>query len=161
MQVDFLAKQAADIIEHEQGKHTHRNNLILDGINKIFSTVVQDKTEEELGNECLSAALEVTSSRIGFVGLIGDDGLLHDIAISDMGWEQCLMYDKTGHRRPPGNFVMHGLYGSIVNSKKSFFTNNPLSHPDSIGVPHGHRHYRVQKSRRENSDTGECCGIIR
>lgn len=69
---------------------------------------------------------------------MGDDGLLHDIAISDMGWKQCLMYDKTGHRRPPGNFVVHGLYGHVINSKKSFFTNDPLSHPDSIGVPHGH-----------------------
>ena len=67
-----------------------------------------------------------------------DDGLLHDIVISDMGWEQCLMYDKTGHRRPLGNFVLHGLYGIVINSEKSFFTNDPLSHPDSIGVPHGH-----------------------
>ena len=46
MLVDILARQAADIIEHKQGKHTHRNNLILEGINRIFSIVVQDKTEE-------------------------------------------------------------------------------------------------------------------
>jgi hypothetical protein len=70
--------------------------------------------------------------------LIGDDGLLHDIAISDMGWEQCLMYDKTGHRRPPENFVVHGLYGSVINNEKSFFTNDPLLHPYSIGLPYGH-----------------------
>jgi GAF domain-containing protein len=138
MLVDILARQAADIIEHEQGKHTHRNNRILEGINRIFSIVVQDRTEEELGNECLSIALELTGSQLGFVNLLGDDGLLHDIAISDMGWKQCLMYDKTGHRRPPGNFVVPGLYGSIIDSEKSFFTNDPLSHPDSIGVPQGH-----------------------
>ncbi|MGD0510792.1 MAG: GAF domain-containing protein, partial [Candidatus Micrarchaeaceae archaeon] len=138
MLVDILARQAADIIEHEQSKHTHRNNLILEGINRIFSIVVQDKTEEELGNECLSVALELTGSQLGFVNLVGDDGLLHDIAISDMGWKQCLMYDQTGHRRPPGNFIVHGLYGSVINNKKSFFTNDPPSHPASIGVPHGH-----------------------
>ena len=115
-----------------------RHNLVLEGINKIFSIVVQEKTEEELANECLSVALEVTDSRIGFVGLIGDDGLLHDIAISEMVLEQCLMYDKTGHSRPPGNFVVHGLYGSVINNKKSFFTNDFQSHVDSIGVPHGH-----------------------
>jgi hypothetical protein len=69
---------------------------------------------------------------------VDDDELLHDIAISDMGWEQCMMYDKTGHRRPPGNLVLHGLYGIVINSEKSFFTNDPLSHPDSIGVPPGH-----------------------
>ena len=99
---------------------------------------MQDKTEEELANECLSVALKITGSQFGFVNLVGDDGLLHDIAISDMGWKQCLMYDKTGHRRPPGNFVVHGLYGSIISSEKGFFTNDPPSHPDSIGILHGH-----------------------
>ena len=53
-----------------------------------------------------------------------------------MGWEQCLMYDKTGHRRPPGTFVVHGLYGNVINSEKSFFTNDPMSHPESIGLPY-------------------------
>ena len=111
----------------------------LEGINRIFSIVVQDKTEEELGNECLSVALEVTGSQLGFVNLVGDDGLLHDIVISDMGWKECLMYDKSEHRRPPGNFVVHGLYGNVIYSEKSFFTNDPMSHPDSIGVPQGHQ----------------------
>jgi GAF domain-containing protein len=55
-----------------------------------------------------------------------------------MGWTECLMYDKTGHRRSPGSFVVHGLYGNVINSEKSFFTNDPQSHLDSIGVPHGH-----------------------
>jgi PAS domain S-box-containing protein len=135
---DILARQVADIIEHEQGKHMHRNNRILEGINRIFSIVVQGKTEEELGNECLSVALEITGSPIGFVDLMSDDGLLHNIAISDMGWKQCLIYDKTGHRRPPENLVVHGLYGNVINSEKSFFTNDPQLHPDSIGLPSGH-----------------------
>ncbi len=80
----------------------------------------------------------MTGSQLGFVNLLGDDGLLHDTAISEIGWEQCLMYDKTGHRRPAGNFLVHGLYGSVINSERSFFTNDPMSHPDSIGVSHGH-----------------------
>ena len=80
----------------------------------------------------------MTGGGIGFVDLVGDDVLLHDIAISEMGWNQCLVYDKTGHRRPRGNFDVHGLYGSVINSEKSFFTNDPQSHSDSIGVLHGH-----------------------
>ena len=86
-----------------------RNNLILEGINRIFSIALQDKTEEEIGNECLSVALKMTGSRIGFVNLLGDDGLLHDIAIREMGWKPCVMHDKTGHRRPPENFVVDGF----------------------------------------------------
>ncbi len=128
-----------DVTKKKQEEHRiFRHNLILKGINQIFTIVVQEKTEEELGNECLSVALEVTGSQLGFVNLLGDDGLLHDVAISDIGWKQCLMYDKTGHRRPQGNFVVHGLYGNVINNEKSFFTNDPMSHPDSIGIPCGH-----------------------
>ena len=62
-----------------------RCDRILEGISKIFSIALQAKTEEELGYECLWVALEVTGSQIGFVSLMGDDGLLHDIAIKDVG----------------------------------------------------------------------------
>ncbi len=139
-----------DITESKQEEYSIlRQDRILKGINRIFSIVVQDETEEYLGNKCLSVALEVTGSKLGFVNLVGDDGLLHDIAISDMGWEQCLMYDKTGHRRPPGNFVVHGLYGNVIKNGKGFFTNDPPSHQDSISVTHGHprsRHFLVYPS---------------
>ena len=105
-------------------------------MNRIFSIVVQDKTEGELGNECLSIALEVIGSKLGFVGLIGDDWLLHDIAISDMVG----VFDVRQDWASPfsGRFCFHSLYGSVINSEKSFFTNYPLSHPNNIGVPHDH-----------------------
>jgi PAS domain-containing protein len=125
-------------VNQKQEENTHRYNRILEGINGILSNVMQAKTEGEMANACLSVALELTGSLIGFVGLMDDDGLLHDIAINGMGWEMCLMYDKIGHRRPPGNLVVHGLYGSVINNGKGFFTNKPLSHPDSIGLPFGH-----------------------
>ena len=111
---------------------------ILEGINWIFSNVMQAKTEEELGNACLSVALGITGSQFGFINKMGDDGLLHDIAKSKLGWEQCLMYDKTGHGRPPSDFIVRGLYSSVIKSGKSFFTNDPLSHPDCMGLPNGH-----------------------
>ena len=123
-----------DIISNQEDHRMRRYNRILEGINRIFSNVVQAKTEEELGNACLSVALEVTGSQFGFINEMGADGLLHDVAKSELGWEQCLMYDKTGHRRPPSDFVVHGLYGSVIINEKSFFTNDPQSHPDSIGV---------------------------
>ena len=130
---------ARDVNELKQEEHRiRRYNRILEGINRIFSNVVQAKTEEELGNACLSVALEVTGSEFGFINEMGTDGLLHDVAKSELGWEQCLMYDKTGHRRPLSDFVVHGLYGSVIINEKGFFTNDPQSHPDSIGLPEGH-----------------------
>ncbi len=153
---------ARDINERKQEEHRiHRYNRILEEINRIFSNVVQAKTEKELGNACISVALEMTGSRFGFVGEVGADGILHDIAISEIGWDQCLMYDKTGHRRRPGNFVLHGLYGRVIDTGKGFFTNDPLSHPDSIGVPEGHPSINIVSwsapcPERENG--GRACG---
>ncbi|MGB9939437.1 GAF domain-containing protein [Methanosarcina sp.] len=130
---------ASDITERKQEEQKIlRYNRVLKGINRIFSSAMKAETEEELGQACLSVAMAVTGSQIGFVGEVGEDELLHDIAISDMGWEQCTMYDRTGHLRPPGDFILHGLYGCIIDTGKSFFSNEPQSHPNSIGLPQGH-----------------------
>ncbi|AKB35071.1 sensory transduction histidine kinase [Methanosarcina siciliae C2J] len=130
---------AHDINERKQEEHRiRRYNRILEGINRIFSNVVEAKTEEEVGNACLSVALEVTGSEFGFINEMGSDGLLHDIAKSELGWERCFMYDKAGHSRSPSDFIVHGLYGTVINNEKGFFTNDPSSHPDSIGIPEGH-----------------------
>ncbi len=128
-----------EILERKQEKHKiNRYNSVLEGINRIFGSIVKAETEEELGNKCLSIALEVTGSQIGFVGEVGADRLLHDIAISDMGWNQCCMYNKTGHRRPAGYYILRGLCSYVVNSGKGFFTNNLQLDPHSIGLPKGH-----------------------
>ncbi|MGB9927006.1 MAG: PAS domain S-box protein [Methanosarcina sp.] len=128
-----------DIMERKQEEHTIRRYYNkLEAINKVFASAVQADTEEDLGNACLSVALKLTDSQVGFIAEIGTDGLLHEIAISNMGWDQCLMYDRAGHRNMAENFGLQGLYGSVIRSGKSFFTNNPPSHPDSIGLPEGH-----------------------
>ena len=65
-----------------------------------------------------------------------DDGLLPDIAISDMVG----VFDVRQDWASPfsGRFCFHSLYGSVINSEKSLFTNDPLPHPDNIDVPHDH-----------------------
>lgn len=122
----------------QEGDRIRRYNSILKGINRIFSSIVNAETEEELGNACLSVALEITGSSFGFVAEVGKDGLLHDIAISEMGREQCMMHEKTGHLRHPEAPILYGLYGSVIDNEKSFFTNDPSSHSDIIGLPQGH-----------------------
>jgi PAS domain S-box-containing protein len=130
---------AHDITERKRReRRIGRYNSVLLGINRIFEQVIRTETEEALGETCLDVALEVTGSQVGFVGEVGDDGFLHSIALSDMGWAQCQMVDQGENRRSPGNFVVHGLYGRVVDDGKGFFANDPFSHPDSIGVPPGH-----------------------
>ncbi|MHC1757853.1 MAG: PAS domain S-box protein [Methanosarcina sp.] len=129
----------AEILEHKQEKHRiNRYNNVLEGINRIFGSIVKAETKEELTIACLSVAIDVTGSQIGFVGEMGADRLMHDVAINNSGWDQCLMHDKTGHHRRLGNFILHGLYDRVIDSGKGFFTNDPSSYPDSIGFPDGH-----------------------
>lgn len=105
---------------------------------RIFRGALSSATEEDLGLLCLASAEELTQSRFGFIGEFGTDGLLYDIAISNPGWQLCSMYDKTGHRRPPGNFPIRGLYGWVLKKGKSLVANDPQHHPESGGVPEGH-----------------------
>ncbi|MDO8490583.1 MAG: PAS domain S-box protein [Dehalococcoidia bacterium] len=117
---------------------TLRQSATVRAINRVFHEALTCDTKEALDLACLTAAIELTQSEFGFVVETGADGLLHDTAMSNMGWESCAMHDKTGHRRAPGDFRIHGLYGRVVADGKSLLTNDPPSHKDSSGIPAGH-----------------------
>jgi PAS domain S-box-containing protein len=135
----FMVGVNQDITDRKQTEaRIVRQNLVLKGISRIFEEMIRCDTEEDLGRTCLEVIEAITESKYSFINEQGPDGLLHDIAISDPGWELCTMYDKTGHRRPPGNFIIQGLYGRVVLDGKSLMTNDPSDHPDSIGIPEGH-----------------------
>ena len=71
---------------------------------------------------CLLVAEEITGSKFGFLGAIGPDGLLNDIAISNFAWERCEMRAKNGHVGPPTGFKIQGLYGRVLSEGKGFFS---------------------------------------
>ena len=127
-----------DITERTQfEKKIQLQNAILQGINRIFEATLTSPTESALGQACLDVAAEITGSKFGFIGEVREDGL-YDIAISNPGWEACKLIDESGHRRPPGIFTMHGIYGRVIKDGKGLFSNDPASHPDRIGFPPGH-----------------------
>jgi PAS domain S-box-containing protein len=121
-------------------ERTQRQNAILSGIARIFREALTCRTEEELGRVCLSIAEEVTGSRFAFIGEVNPrTGKLDDLAVSDPGWKACRMQPVTGHgNRVPRSFEIRGLYGRVLRDGKGFFTNDPSTHPDSIGTPPGH-----------------------
>ena len=135
----YIVGTVLDITERKSAEEEiQHQNKVSEGISRILLQSLAGDSEEKLCSICLAVAEGVTQSKFGFIGEIGSDGFLHDIAISDPGWDLCTMYDKTGHRRAPGSFKMHGLYGLVLLHGKPFFTNDPAGHPDSIGTPQGH-----------------------
>ena len=83
------------------------------------------QTDEDLARTCLRVAEDLTGSKFGFIDEIGPDGFLHDIAISDPGWEACKMTDTAGHRKPSGSFKVHGIYGRVFRTARAFSPMTP------------------------------------
>ena len=113
-------------------------NAVQEGINRIFREALRCDTEEDLGRVCLAVVEEVTQSKFGFMGEVSAAGRLDNIAISNPGWDACTMEAYPGHPKAPTSLKIHGLYGRVLLDGKGFFTNDPASHPDSIGLPQGH-----------------------
>ncbi|MBI4287842.1 MAG: GAF domain-containing protein [Chloroflexi bacterium] len=115
-----------------------RQKEIQEAINRVLEATVACATEEDLGRVCLTIAERLTESKFGFIGKVNSPGRLDDIAISDPGWEACQIEAPVGHGRLPRGFTIHGIYGRVLLDGKAFFTNDPASHPDRIGLPEGH-----------------------
>lgn len=115
-----------------------RQNQVLAGINGILRGTLASCSEQGLAQICLDAAQEMTGSRFGFLGEIDESGRFADIAISGSGWEACKMTGSPGHRAMPTELKVNGIYGRVLRDGKGFFTNDPSSHPDSIGFPPEH-----------------------
>ncbi len=122
---------------NREDHRTHRYNLILEGISLITSIGSQETTKEEQINACLAVALKITGSQIGFIGKVDFDGLLEEVAVSDKV-NKCNKYDKSGKQHPYRDFILNCLYGNVIDSRKSFLINYPLSNTDSTGVQYNY-----------------------
>ena len=126
-----------DISERKRAEEKiNRQKLIQEGTKKIFQEALSTRTQEALGELCLSVAEELTQSKFGFIGEINKNKL-EDIAIDNPGCDYSNTVALQGHHGLPDN-LFHGLYGKVLREGKSFFTNNPANHPERIGIPEGH-----------------------
>lgn len=127
-----------DITERKRSEElTFRQNSILEAIKLILEATLTLGTERELGSACLEIAQKLTQSKFGFIAEIREKGL-QDLSISNPGWEACNIVDEKGHKMSGSIFKKHGLYGRVISEGKSLIANDPLNHPDSIGLPAGH-----------------------
>ncbi len=137
--VEIVLVVSRDLTSRRRAEEKIRHdNAVLEGINRIFSEALAADTEEALGRKCLTIVEEVTGSKFGFIAEIDSEGSLNDIAVSDLGWDACRIVARSEKERLPKGLRIRGLYGRVLLNGKGFFTNNPVAHPDSIGVPPGH-----------------------
>ncbi len=73
-----------------------QQSTLLAGINRILRAALSSETEEQLNRTALTVAAEVTGARFGFIDELTSEGRLKPLAISDPGWEACLMSDLDG-----------------------------------------------------------------
>ncbi len=141
-QIVGVSKIARDITERKRAEEIiRRRSLISEAINRLFREALACQTEKQLGGVCLTIAEGLTRSQSGFIGEINAEGQLDDIAISDPGSPTCkgmIKEGHTGYRILPRGFEIHGIYGQVLLDGKGFFTNDPSSHPDRVGLPEGH-----------------------
>ena len=137
---DELMVLCHDITERKQNEERIlSHNAFLQAINRLLEEAMGCGNEEELGLLCLEVAESLTDSRFGFLGFLEGQSKIRTMAISQAGKRCCqLQAMKAPSATLPGDLEIKGLYGKVLREWQAFFSNAPLSHPESIGPPEGH-----------------------
>jgi len=126
---EFFARK----ISEERLQH----NDMLCAINRVLEKSLTCQNEEELAQLCLEEAQQLTQSKFGFIGAINEAGSFDTIAVSNPGWSMSGM-SKIEAAKMIRNIQIQGLWGSVLKDGKSLISNDPYSHPDSVGTPENH-----------------------
>ncbi len=124
-------KRAEERIQHDK--------TVLEGINRILAASLNQDTEEDLGRVCLAVAEEADPEQVRLCrgdNRPGPASLYQPSAIR--AGTACRIETPAEQRKLPVSFAIHGIYGRVLLDGKGFYTNDPASHPDRVGMPEGH-----------------------
>jgi PAS domain S-box-containing protein len=112
----------------EQRMIAWHNAVLRDGSGSIIGTLSsgEDVTEENVAQECLAVAEELTGSRFGFIDALNEKGLLDVIAISDPGWGACRM-PRSEALIKTRDMAIRGIYRSVVCDGEPLISNDTRS----------------------------------
>ena len=128
-----------DVTERKRAaESSQRQNMVMEGINRILREALIVESEEELGRVCLAVAEELTRSKFGFIGMLNKEGRLADFAAGDPTWVAYRNKDRIGQRRTPGGLDINGIYERVFLEGKPLLTNDPAAYLDGVGLPEGH-----------------------
>lgn len=120
-----------------QNEELTRKKNILNSINTLFLETLTCDTLAEVGTCCLSLALELTKSKFGLIGEVNEHYTFDVLALNDPGWHMCRIPREKAIKLL-SNMEIKGLWGKVINEKKSYYTNDPATVPESTGIPEGH-----------------------
>jgi PAS domain S-box-containing protein len=129
---------AIDITNRKQFEEKAKlQSKTLDAINSIFLEAMLADSEEALVKKCLDICQDLTGSDFGFLGEMNPNGNFDTIALNDPGWDQCKI-NQSEATKLIKNMIVRGLWGEVIKHGKAYFTNDPINHPSSVGIPKGH-----------------------
>ena len=97
--------------------------------------VMQDKDHKELVDFVLQAGVEISGSRIGFVGFVNpEQTIMHTHAWSRNVYKSCLVEDQ----KLDFDVASGGLWAEVIRRKAPVICNYLSEEPRSRGTPEGH-----------------------
>ncbi len=146
-------------MEFLQGQYaaSKRQYALQCGINRIFEMVMTRAGDDVFKAACLAVAEEVTGSSLSLICEVDADGRLCHMAISNHAREACAMLDRRIPIPLHADFHMQSIFGRVINDGVSLLSNEPMLHPDSIGLPQGHpplTSVLIVPIKREGKTTG-------
>jgi PAS domain S-box-containing protein len=138
-QIDMLETESHEDFEEIKSLkgEISRQFAILNAINRILQESLDCRNSEEVAKTCLAVAEELTGSKFGFIDELNDNGRLDSIAISDPGWDECRIPNSKAVVAIK-DMEIRGIWSKVIKDGISLITNDPYSHPDSVGTPEGH-----------------------
>ena len=121
-----------------------REQFFKEQINKIREMYIKSqKNSNDFWDKTLDVILKITESEYGFISEIkhSPQGIpyIKTFSITDISWneETRNLYDE----KSKDGLEFHNLntlFGEVVKTGEVMLTNNPVSHPKSVGIPNGH-----------------------
>jgi len=136
--VTYLVPSATDITERVRLEAEAVEQMKVEqAISRVLREGLRSTDLTATGRACLEVAMEITSSAFGFVGELDERGRFDTTFQADPGWEACRIPKDQAAARIR-DMEVRGIWGEVIKHNKALITNDPSSHPASVGTPEGH-----------------------
>ncbi|GAB4314054.1 MAG: hypothetical protein Kow0019_13620 [Methanobacteriaceae archaeon] len=124
-------------LKKEMDTKNSKQISLIKAINKILKESLTCESAQDVAKTCLSVAEELTLSKFGFIGELNSSGTFDTLAISDPGWNECIISD-TRAVKLISDMKIRGYWARAIRDEESVIVNDPASDPDRLGEPAGH-----------------------